>query len=33
VDRPTGAARSLLLLAVKRPRILREVLKELAEAA
>jgi putative transcriptional regulator len=30
---PTGAARSLLLLAVKRPRILREVLKDLAEAA
>ena len=30
---PTGAARSLLLLAVKRPKVLREVLKELAEAA
>jgi len=29
---PTGAARSLLLLAVKRPKVLREVLKELAEA-
>jgi putative transcriptional regulator len=30
---PTGAARSLLLLAVKRPKVLREVLRELAEAA
>ena len=30
---PTGAARSLLLVAVKRPKVLREVLKELAEAA
>ncbi len=29
---PTGAARSLLLLAIKRPKVLREVLKELAEA-
>ena len=30
---PTGAARSLLLVAVKRPKVLREVLKELAEVA
>lgn len=30
---PTGAARSLLLLAVKRPGVLREVLREIAEAA
>jgi putative transcriptional regulator len=30
---PTGAARSLLLLAVKRPKVLRQVLKELADAA
>jgi putative transcriptional regulator len=30
---PTGAARSLLLVAVKRPKVLREALKELAEAA
>jgi putative transcriptional regulator len=30
---PTGAARSLLLVAVKRPKVLREVLKELPEVA
>jgi len=30
---PTGAARSLILIATKRPKILREVLKELPEAA
>ena len=31
--KPTGAARSLLLIAEKRPRVLREVLEELPEAA
>ena len=30
---PTGAARSLLLVAVKRPKVLRDVLRELPEAA
>jgi putative transcriptional regulator len=30
---PTGAARSLLVVAAKRPKILREVLRELAESA
>ena len=30
---PTGAARSLLLVAVRRPKVLRELLKELPEAA
>jgi putative transcriptional regulator len=30
---PTGAARSLLMVAEKRPQVLREVLKELPKAA
>jgi putative transcriptional regulator len=30
---PTGAARSLLLVAVKQPKMLRDVLKEMLEAA
>jgi putative transcriptional regulator len=30
---PTGAARSLLAVAVRQPRVLREILREFAEAA
>lgn len=30
---PTGAARSLLAVAVREPKVLREIVKELAEAA
>ena len=30
---PTGAARSLLVVAAKRPKVLREILRELPEAA